>query len=102
MLRQDMNLDDATSTTDRAWTTLDPGMVREELEDRLLHDRDGLGFLQVNNLFPNDQETDRQTGAFFGDGSKGIATSPQLEEALAAAERFCEALGARKRGAGYI
>ena len=128
MLRQDMSLDDAISTTDRAWTALDPGMVREELADRLLHDRDGLGFLQVNNpvvrhtilrrrrdleqagllrpvavdLFPNDQESDRQTSAFFGHGSKGIATSTPLEEALAAAERFCEALGARKRGAGYI
>ena len=129
MLRQDMSLDDATSTTDRAWTALDPGMVREELEDRLLHDRDGLGFLQVNNpivrhtilrrrrdleqagllrpvavdLLPERpvKAIDRPA-RFLADGSKGIATSPPLEEALAAAERFCEALGARKRGAGYI
>jgi len=128
MLRQDLNLNDATFTTDRPWTALDAGMVREELDDRLLHDRDGLGFLQVNNpvvrhtilrrrrdleqagllrpvavdLYPNDSETDGQTRAYFADENKGIATSPQLEEALAAAERFCDALASRKRGAGYI
>jgi superfamily II DNA or RNA helicase len=128
MLRQDLNLDDATFTTDRPWTVLDASIVREELDDRLLHDRDGLGFLQVNNpivrhtilrrrkdleqagllrpvavdLYPNDGERDQQTRAFFADGNKGVATSPQLEEALAAAERFCNTLALRKRGAGYI
>jgi superfamily II DNA or RNA helicase len=128
MLRQDLSLDDATFTTDRAWTALDAGMVREEIDDRLRHDREGLGFLQANNpvvrhtvlrrrtdleqagllrpvavdLYPRDDENDQQTRAYFADGNKGIATSPQLNEALAAAERFCNALASRKRGAGYI
>ncbi len=128
MLRQDLNIDDATFTTDRAWTALDTGMVREEIDDRLMHDRGGLGFLQANNpvvrhtilrrrkdleqagllrpvavdLYPNDTERDPQTKAFFADGGRGIATSTQLDEALAAAARFCEALASRKRGAGYI
>ncbi len=128
MLRQDLGLDDAVFTTDRAWTALDAGMVREEIDDRLMHDRDGLGFLQANNpvvrhtilrrrrdleqagllrpvgveLHPNDAEHDPQTRAFFAEGGRGIATSPQMEEALAAAEQFCEALASRKRGAGYL
>jgi hypothetical protein len=128
MLRQDLKLDDATFTTDRPWTALDGGVVREELEDKVLHDRGEMGFLQVNNpvvrhtilrrrkdleqagllrpvavdLYPHDGETDRQTRAYFADGNKGIATSPQLEEALARAEHFCDALASRKRGAGYI
>jgi len=128
ILRQDLNLDDGTFSTDRPWTALGAGMAREEIEDRLMYDRDGLGFLQTNNpivrhtilrrrkdleqagllrpvavdLHPNDAERDPQTKAFFAEGGRGIATSPQLDEALAAAGRFCEALASRKRGAGYI
>ncbi len=128
MVRQDLGLDDTTFATDRSWTTLDAGLVREELEDRLAHDRNGMGFLQSNNpivrhtilrrrtdleqagllrpiavdLYPNDVEVEPRTRAFFADGGRGIATSAGLEQALAAATRFCEALAARKRGAGYI
>ncbi|MCW5702702.1 MAG: DEAD/DEAH box helicase family protein, partial [Bradyrhizobium sp.] len=126
-LRQDLGLTDDTFTTVRSWTALDVD-AREEIEDRLKYDRDGLGFLQANNpvvrhtvlrrrkdleeagllrpvavdLYPNELERDARTRAFFADGGGAIATSPQLEEALAAAGRFCKALGARKRGSGYI
>lgn len=126
-LRQDLGLDDETFATTRPWTALAVD-AREEIEDRLRHDRHGLGFLQANNpivrhtilrrrkdleqagllrpvaaeLHPQELERDARTRAYFADGGAGVATSPQLEEALAAAGRFCRALSARKRGAGYI
>lgn len=126
-LRQDLGLSDETFTTVRPWTTLAVD-ARDEIEDRLKHDREGLGFLQANNpivrhtilrrrkdleqagllrpvavdLYPSELERDARTRAYFANGGEAIATSPQLEEALAAAGRFCKALAARKRGTGYI
>lgn len=127
-LRQDLALGDDVYTTDRPWTALDPVMVREEIEDRLVHDRGGLGFLQLNNpvvrhtilrrrgdleragllrpiavdLHPRATDRDAQTRAFFAEAGDGIVTSTQLSAALAEAERFCNSLGERKRGAGYL
>lgn len=126
-LRQDLGLADGTFTTMSSWTALAVD-ARDEIEDRLKHERDGLAFLQANNpvvrhtilrrrkdleqagllrpvavdLYPNEVDRDARARAFFSDGGGGIATSPQLEEALAAAGRFCKALGARKRNPGFI
>jgi hypothetical protein len=127
MLRQDLNLSDDVFTTDRPWTEISP-YVREELEDRLRHDRDGVAFLQLNNpvvrhtilrrrkaleqahllrpiavdLNPTGLEHDARTRAFFSDDSHGLVTTGQLETALANAERFCEALAARRKSTGYL
>ena len=126
MLRQDLDLDDLTFSTNRPWTAVD--FARDEIEDRLRHDRDGVGFLQLNNpvvrhtilrrrkdleaanllrpiaveLNPSETERDPRTRAFFADGGQAVVASRQLEVALAAAERFCEALASRRRGAGYL
>jgi hypothetical protein len=127
VLRQDLNLSDDVYTTDRPWTEIS-GYVREELEDRLQHDREGVAFLQLNNpivrhtifrrrkaleqahllrpiavdLNPTGLENDARTRAFFADGSHGLVTTGQLETALADAERFCEKLSARRKSTGYL
>jgi superfamily II DNA or RNA helicase len=127
MLRQDLNLSDEVYTTDRPWTEIS-GYVREELEDRLQHDRSGVAFLQLNNpivrhtilrrrkaleeahllrpiavdLNPTGSEYDARTCAFFTNDNHGLVTTGQLETALAGAERFCEGLAARRQGTGYL
>jgi len=128
MIRGDLGLGDDRFETDRSWTDLDTASTRPELEDRLTHDADGLGFLQRNNpivrhtilrkrkaleqeglltpvavdLHPMTDENEPVTRAFFGAHGKAVATSAAIDAATAAAERYCAALGQRSRGAAYL
>ena len=126
-VRSHFDLPDGAFVTAESYTALD-AMTREELQDLLVEDPDGLGFLQTNNpvvrhvvlrrrktleeaglmkpvaveIHPRPNEPDYRSRLFFGPLGRAVETSATLREAFEEADKFTKALMSRNKGAGFM